>query len=151
MESGASLTDHAVRRPDKLKLEGWVSDLIPSAEADRTLPLPARAEAAWVEIDKLLNARQPVNVVTRLKFYRNMLLVKATAPVNRSSGYGLRFALELEEVLFKPLQEVEGGLTIVPARDSPAADRAESVNRGHLAVTELPTTEAEAILFRRPA
>ena len=99
VESGASLTDHAVRRPDKLKLEGWVSDLLPADTAFRGAPLQQRAAEAWGQIDLLMTRRRPLTVTTRLKVYRNMLLTKASAPVNGGTGYGLRFTLELEEVL----------------------------------------------------
>ena len=132
IESGASLTDHAVRRPDKLKLEGWVSDLLPSDTARRNLSLAARAEVAWTEINRLMNARQPLTVVTGLKVYRNMLITKASAPVSSSTGYGLRFTLELEEVLFRALREAEGGLALVPTSIGPARDRTEDADRGFI-------------------
>ena len=150
VESGASLTDHALRRPNKLKLEGWVSDLLPSDTAILSLPLAQRAPAAWREIDRLMNARQPLMVVTGLKVYRNMLLTKASAPVNSSTGLGLRFTLELEEVLFRPLREVVGGLTLVPAPTGPAAERTASVNRGQVETRPLAILEAEAITRRVP-
>ena len=130
VESGASLTDHAVRQPDKLKLEGWVSDLLPSDDADQGLALKDRATAAWSEIHKLTDAREPLTVVTRLKVYENMLITKASAPVNDRTGYGLRFSLDLEEVLFHPLRVAAGGLNLVPEPESPTADRVSETNRG---------------------
>ena len=145
VESGASLTDHAVRRPDKLKLEGWVSDLLPADTAFRGAPLQQRAAEAWGQIDLLMTRRRPLTVATRLKVYRNMLLTKASAPVNNGTGYGLRFTLELEEILFRPLRETAGGLSLVPADDGPAADRTADANRG--AVRPRAVSEAEAELY----
>ena len=133
VESGASLTDHAVRQPDKLKLEGWVSDLMPSSEADRSRPLSGRGLAAWSELDRLMNAREPVAVATSLGCYQNMLIVKATAPVDRTTGRALRFTLELEEVLFRPLTARVGGLSIAPAPEGPAEHRTEEVDKGVVA------------------
>ena len=148
VESGASLIDHAVRQPDKLTLEGWVSDLMPSADANQSRPSSERGLAAWEEIGRLMHARQPVTVTTSLGRSANMLIVKATAPVDRTTGRALRFTLELEELLVQPLIVEEGGLSIVPAPESPAADRPAEVDRGVVATVPYNVAQQQLASIR---
>lgn len=120
VESGATLGDHAVKRPDHLRLVGWTSDLYPRdpthiSETDR----PARA---WAEIRKILADREPLEVITILGVYENMVMTRAAAPVTHQTGRGLLFTLEFEEVPTAPLQRVE--FAIRPTA-GPAEDRSE--------------------------
>ena len=129
VESGAEITDHAVREPTRLKLEGWVSNLMPAAAATIGTPLQERGAAAWLEILNTLEAREPLTVVTALAVYQNMLLVSAEAPVDRSTGLALRFTLELEEVLLRDPSRAGGGS---PVSRGPAAGRLGATRRGRV-------------------
>ena len=131
VESGASLVDHAVREPTKLKLQGWVSDLMPSADAAPTTHHTERSTAAWLEILRVMDDRQPLTVVTALAIYDSMLITSVTAPVDRTTGLSLQFTIELEEVLFKNVsREVSG--TEVPPSSGPAADRLGAIRQGRV-------------------
>ena len=138
VESGASLTDHAVRQPDKLTLTGWVSSLLPSSEANTSRPISERNVEAWRRIGELMRDREPVTVATLLGSYHNMLIVKASAPVNRRTGRALRFTIELQEILFAPLTVAAGGLRVNPTPNGPAVDREIAVDHGLLQVIESP-------------
>ena len=131
VESGASLVDHAVREPNKLKLQGWVSELMPSPDASLATANSERGTAAWVEILRLMEERQPLTVVTALAVYVNMLITSATAPVDRTTGLSLQFTIELEEVLFKNVSREASG-TDVPPSSGPAADRLGAIRRGRV-------------------
>ena len=96
VESGATLTDNAVSIPERLRLEGLVSDLLPAP--GNTLS-PDRAPDTWAAIVALAKARTTFDVVTALKVYSNMLIVRAEAPRNNLTGNSLRFTLDLEELL----------------------------------------------------
>ena len=107
VESGATLTDNAVSIPERLRLEGLVSDLLPAP--GNTLS-PDRAPDTWAAIVSLAKARTTFDVVTALKVYQNMLIVRAEAPRNNSTGNSLRFTLDLEELLLGQTEilKVEG-------------------------------------------
>lgn len=130
VESGASLTDHAVREPTKLKLMGWVSDLMPAQAAIPRVALSERGSAAWLEILRVLEEREPLTVVTALAVYQNMLLTAAEAPVDSTTGLSLRFTLDLEEVLLTNPTRGDGPLVTVSR--GPAANRLGAVRRGRL-------------------
>ena len=125
IESGASLTDHAVREPDRLTIQGFTSHLQPSSPALRNQP--DRPALAWAEIDRLMNARELVEVATILAIYTDMLITRAKAPVSNTTGRDLLFTLELEEVQTERLDTI----AIEPAPDGPAVGRSVDVSRGN--------------------
>ena len=130
VESGAALTDHAVRDPNKLKLQGWASDLLPAGASGQGASRSDRAALAWGEIGRLMADRELVTAATMLGTYVNMLITSASAPVDRTTGRALRFSLELEEVLFAPLVRVSLGAPSTPTPDGPAAERLRVVDLG---------------------
>ena len=121
-ESGASLTDHAVREPDVVTIRGWTADLHPSRRS--TNIDVDRAAAAWAEIDRLMNARELVTLATLFGTYTNMLILKASASATGRTGRGLPFMLELEQVQVTTLTEIEADLVVDPVPGGPAEDRA---------------------------
>ena len=136
VESGAQLTDHAVRQPTKLTLTGWTSDVLRAAEADQGVPALERAAIAWAAIERLVAAREPVDVVvTLLGTYPSMLITSATAPVSADTGRALRFTLELEEVQLVGVTVEAGRLEPHPS----IADRVGEENRGRVEAT--PTSQ----------
>ena len=128
VESGSSLSDNAVRRQEKLRLEGRVTDLLPRPESGG-LPPPDRAPDVWNRIAALFKERVSVTVITNLRVYRNMLITRATAPVDRSTGRSLKFTLELTEVLFATAEIARFPPAAVDPT-GPAADRTSQVDGG---------------------
>ena len=131
VETGGSLVDHAVVEPRTLKLVGWVSDLL-TPEGIRGSP--SRGIDAWLQLTRLLESREPFQVVTLLDVYPSMLITSLKAPVDRTTGRALRFEMELEEVQFRAL---ERGQRPPPVRIGPAEDRSEEIDRGRVSVSEL--------------
>ena len=58
IETGSSLTDNAINEPDKLTLEGWVSDLFIPLTA--LVSIEGRPVEAWNRITALAKAREPL-------------------------------------------------------------------------------------------
>ena len=88
LERGAFVTDHAVARPQKLTVQGYVSNLSDALGAKPTL--------AWQAIRKLQAEITPVTVITPHHVYSEMLIAKCDTS---QAGLGLQFTMELEEVL----------------------------------------------------
>ena len=122
IESGSSLTDNAVRRQTKIRLEGRVTDLLPGFA-------PGTPEVIWSNIFNLAESRAPVVVFTGLRTYENMVLTRASAPVDRTTGKSLHFSLELTEVLFAESELVRiAPDAVLPT--GPAADRTSLLDGG---------------------
>ena len=95
VEDGAVLTDHAIVKPRRLTLRGFTSNL---RSGSGGAPLFARAAASRQEIQRIMAERQPVDVVTLLGNYTDMLIVSFSAPVSRDTGRSLIFTIGLEEI-----------------------------------------------------
>ena len=132
VETGGSLVDHAVIQPRTLKLVGWVSDLL-APEGKRGTP--SRGSDAWLQLNRLVESREPFLVVTLLGVYPSMLITSLKAPVDRTTGRALRFEMELEEVQFRAL---ERGQRPPPVRIGPAEDRSEEVEGGRVNAPSIP-------------
>lgn len=119
LESGATLTDHAVRIPNRLTLQGLTSDLVGNGKE--------RAADTWARIQAMADARTQFDIITPIGVYRNMMLINAETSRNVNTGGGLIFKIELEEVLIVSL--TTAGLT-AENLDGEAADRTGEVARG---------------------
>ena len=126
VESGAELTDNAVKRREKLQLQGWVSDILPAPGYTAS---PDRAADTWAEIIELFKARTPIVVVTALRVYRNMLVIRAVAPVDKLTGRALRFTLDLAEVLYADTAVSQFNARTVD-QEGEVADKTATVDRG---------------------
>lgn len=133
LESGATLTDHAVRIPDRLTLQGLVSDLVAGGRQ--------RGADAWQRIRELADARTRFDVVTPIGVYQDMLLINAETTRNASTGGGLIFKIELEEVLFVSL--TSAGL-VAESLGTAAQGRAGERQRGTVQTVPLQATEQRA-------
>ena len=131
VESGASLTDHAVRQPYKLKLTGIVSDVRPGRLASTSIPLDERAAYGWDEFLRVVNALNTLTIITRLGTYRNMLITKGKAPQDSTTGLALILDLEVTEILRANITRTSAPSLPAPTV-GPAVDRQTSSLRGRV-------------------
>ena len=137
VESGLTLTDNAVVNPERLRLEGLVSDLLPAPGNELVAD---RGTNLWNAIVALERDRTPFDVVTPIRVYRNMLIVRAEVPRNNRTGESLRFILDLEELL---LGQTEVAMIPPGQATGPAQDRTTTVDGGdRTAPAETPTGDA---------
>ena len=124
LEDGATLTDHAVREPNRIELTGFVSDLI----GDRG---KERAAQAWEVVRSIMDARTLGVIITPWGVYSSMMLIRAEAPRTSSTGGAVRFRLEFEEILIVGVPN----LALAPdTTRGEAAARTSEVDLGDLAV-----------------
>ena len=119
IESGAFVSDHAVKRQDKLTLEGEVSTLTAGTAGPAT---------AWSTLRQLAGSLALHSVHTEWGTYNNMLLRDAEAGYR---GRGMRFTLEFEEQILVGVAEVT-----TPVSTGPAALRTPTVERGLLFLSD---------------
>ena len=145
IESGSSGTDNAVKLPDKLSLEGWVSDLFVASNAIVDIPGYGRSTEAWGRIRFLAENLEPLTVVTRLQTYENMMIKNVHCAPNEKTGKSLRFRIDLEEVIFAQTR-----LTKLPPsnvdQDSEAADKTSTVDFGQKQSIEISDDDTDLII-----
>ena len=120
LESGATLTDHAVAKPIVMNLSGLVSDLGTSEENAST----DRSAAAWEAIQKLRADNELVTVLHPFGTFPNMLVKSVSA---QQSGRGMSFSMELVQVLMVGLRH-DG--EVGQSATGPAEERTSEISRG---------------------
>ena len=99
VEKGIDIADNVVNQPRRLEITGEVSDtpveffgfVSPPGQLSPTV-------TSWDTIQQLWRNRQPFDVVTAFKVYRNMMIESSVAPRNRSVGRKLVFTASLREI-----------------------------------------------------
>ena len=99
VEAGANLTDHARDEPNRLSFSGWVSDLVAYPGVLTNAVFEFRGLEAWQNIVSLRERKVLSTVTTPIASYLNMLLTKAEAHEGPTTGRGLTFTLEFQQVL----------------------------------------------------
>ena len=124
LETGGTLTDHAVVLPSELTLTGFTSDLVPARISDTGSAAESseRPALAWQAVLNLLDQREPVEVITSWGVYNSMLIVKVDTDRNSRVAGALRFEIKLEEVLFADtdLTSLSPATTSGDAQDRPS-------------------------------
>lgn len=108
VETGVSVTDHAYMKPLSVKISAGVTNT-----PMRSLPGDPyglvgdnRAQKAF-ELLQLLQAKaEPIDAVTGLRIYRNMIVKSITTSQNKDTANSLVFTAELREVIIANTQVV---------------------------------------------
>ena len=132
VESGSTLTDNAVKRRERLKLTGWVSDIL-AAPGNRVTH--DRSATTWGVIVRLFEDRTPMDALTMIRTYRNMMIVQCVNTVDKTTGRGLRFTIDLAEMLFAETNIARFPPDII---SGPAIGRSSEVDGGDRISIVLP-------------
>ena len=92
IESGASVTDHVFLAPERLRLEGFVTDSGVAVLASD----PGRTQSAFDTLDRAWKEREPVTVVTGYRTYRDMIITRLVLPRTRPDS--MRFTIEMQHI-----------------------------------------------------
>lgn len=114
IEAGGLVTDHVFFKPARLTIEGLVSDT-PVKLLGGALSMfdDNRSRKTYEELIALQEAREPIDVITGLKQYSNMILKTLTVPRSADTGRALRFTAVFQEVRL-----VESASIAIQASDS---------------------------------
>lgn len=106
VETGASPVDHAREQPDKIQIEGLVSNTAldsstRSARGGETKPRQAGyAQEQLARLLELKSSRRAVTVETAARTYKDMVLTAIDLPIDSRTGDAYRFTLQFEQVRF---------------------------------------------------
>ena len=90
LENGREVTDHAIAAPTQVVLAGTVSNLGGGG---------GRPTAAFKTIALIHAKSEPVRVITQWATYPEMLITRCEPISDASTGLGMRFEMELTEIL----------------------------------------------------
>lgn len=119
VENGGVISDHIFKQPIRLTLEVLASDS-PLTNSPNPFVVAAnnvstffsfnssstRSNAIYEDLLRLYENRQIFTVVSRLRLYKNMAITSISIPVDSGTGQGLRFRIEMMQVIFATTLEV---------------------------------------------
>lgn len=114
VESGAPVADHVLENPDKVQIQGFVSDapLIASqsiAGKFNEMDSGSNTQFIFNLLEALVKAKQTITLYTKYKVYRDMVLTNLTIPRSPGDGESIRFTAD-----FLNIRLVETKLVDVP-------------------------------------
>jgi len=115
VEEGATISDHIWRTPERLEVNGIVTNhplvFLASVQAvspltDDMSPVTDRAEVAYFKLAELMDTGQLVSVVTSLREYQNMAIVSMSVTRDVQTGNVLNCSLSLREIIIAQTETV---------------------------------------------
>ncbi len=98
VETGASVVDHAYVNPTTVTMKIMMSDvhqsIIPGQFSDRTF----RHTSAWAILKQIQESRIPVDIFTKLGYYKNMLIESISAEDTKETFRALDATVTLVEI-----------------------------------------------------
>ena len=112
VEAGSNVNDHAIIEPQKVTIEGCVSDIsLRVGQFDFLNGTGStRSLSAWSAIKALQRGRSPFTLQTGLQTYSNMLITDLQASQDKDTDQMLNFTATCEELLL-----VGGGGFFIPS------------------------------------
>ena len=130
VQTGGDLVDHAVVRPERYTVVGFVSNLFATVGVNASLPARQRPRVAWERLREVLRAREPMKITTPLRDYEDMLMASLSAKQDENTGRALLFNIAFTEIQFRDVLETAGsGVTAAPG--SEWNDRVVNVDLGY--------------------
>lgn len=98
VQTGAAISDHAFQMPSYVSFEIGMSDVMDSIIPGQFSGSYTKSVSAYQILKKLQTDRQPLQVVTRLDNYQNMLIQSILIDDSYKTLYGLRALVSLQEI-----------------------------------------------------
>ena len=135
VQNGAAVTDHAVVQPAIVTMQIGMSDAMATMVEGQFTESYTKSVSAFRVLKQLQQLRQPLQVVTRIDTYQNMLIQSIDVPDDYKTLYGLRCTVTLQEIFVVNVED-----TTVSARNWSTG----SSNQGQ--VQPQPVTDNGSIL-----
>lgn len=120
VELGADITDHAIVQPKRVNVLAQVSDtplgaaafgqivdLVTGLFGTSTGENITRSNAAYNAMVQLQEAREPIELQTRLKLYTNMIITNIRTQQDKDTSRIVRMNIDLQEVLITESEIVQ--------------------------------------------
>jgi len=99
VQTGANISDHAYMEPKELTFEIGMSDVMKSVIVGQFSEGQSRSVNAYNVLRTLQEQRIPIQVITRLGVYQNMLIETISAQDDNTTHSGLRATVTMREIL----------------------------------------------------
>ena len=135
VQNGANISDHAYLEPARVTMEIGMSDVGSSTIFGQFMANSSKSKAAFEALLKMREKRLPVDISTRLKSYKNMMIEDLSFPDDINTFYGLRATVSMRQVIIAEVAKV--------SKVSQRPNVSESTQAGKVVpVSSIPETSA---------
>ncbi len=99
VQTGANISDHAFELPARLTLEIGMSDVMDSYQKGQFTETKSRSVSAYQTLLRLKQARLPMQIITRLKQYENMVIEQMHAGDDFKTRHGLKCIVTFRQIM----------------------------------------------------
>lgn len=107
IQNGANITDHVIIHPVTITMEIGMSDCMARMVADQWTGAETKSINAYKKLVELMEARQPLDVKTRLNVYKNMIIRSISVEDNVSTLYGLRASVSMQQIIMANVSDAK--------------------------------------------
>lgn len=93
VQSGTSISDHAYMEPDEVSIDIGMTDTAASVSGGAS-----HSVNAYTQLRAIMELRELVTLVTRLRTYRNMLITSISVPDDYRTMYALRASIVFQQI-----------------------------------------------------
>lgn len=148
IETGANVTDHVSLEPEKLTIEGIVSNTpISLLRILSGVTFTDPAAEAFTYLEELYKSRQPFDFVGDLKIYESMVITSFNPGRTPTTGQTLQFTISMEKIFFADSQLVMATY-FAPSVEHTAPDQQDLGAQAVEEATEKAQAQAQSLLAR---
>ena len=154
VEWGVDITDHAIIEPVKISIEGIVSDTPLGFDAGIELldsidslfgaaTYQTRSQHAFNSLTFFKNEREPIDVQTGLKLYKNMLITDIKVSQDKDTSKAVFLSIDCEEIIIVqsevvqiPADQLSAGVTTNQAQSNTKRGRQETTTLADSSATK---------------
>ena len=108
------VTNHSVKRAEERAKQLELRDSETLMAEAKNYQLENRAKQAWVDLKAVMDAKQPVTIVTSLEVYDNVAITNISTERNGDSGDALEIKVSFRQILTVSLMEHEVTAQVQP-------------------------------------
>lgn len=108
------VTNHSVKRAEERAKQLDLQDSETLMAEAENYQLENRAKQAWVDLKAVMDAKQPVTIVTSLEVYDNVAITNISTERNGDSGDALEIKVSFRQILTVSLMEHEVTAQVQP-------------------------------------
>ena len=132
VQNGANISDHMYDNPVSISMEIGMSDAMATMVSGQFCSAYTKSVSAYRELVKLMQAHQPITVLTRMNQYPNMVIQGITVEDGPNTLTGLRANVNMQQIIMASVATEK-----VSARNWTSAS---SAKRGEAQPKETPTS-----------
>lgn len=141
VEQGASINDHAWKKPAVVAISGAVGDCsLPGFLGDKP------SVAAYQALVKLQESREPFDIVTGKRKYRNMVMTGLSVTTDAAGENALFFSAECREVIIVSTETATVTRSAARSKQANAARKGGTSQKGSKSAASTTKTPRKSML-----